>query len=86
MDDREFALDDGLLPRDLGHGKIQAQFRVLADRAGIKATIVDKVMNKMLSKSDRVENMIIASYLNEKTKRNYLQTYQRKMKNLSKEN
>jgi hypothetical protein len=44
----------------------------------------DEVMVLMLSKSDLVEKMITASFLNDTTKRNYLHSYQGRVKQLMK--
>jgi len=84
IDDQDFALDDGILPKDIGHGTINHQFKMLSDKAGIKEKIAAKTMQLMLSKSEEVEQMIKASYLNDKTKRNYLQAYQGRVKRLAK--
>jgi serine/threonine-protein kinase HipA len=35
IEDKDFALDDSLLPRDLAQGKISRQFAILAGKAGI---------------------------------------------------
>ena len=84
IDDKDFALDDGLLPRNLAQGKIGAQFRKLADLAGINEQVVNNMMSVMLSKSDIVEKMISASFLNESAKRNYWQSYNGRLKQLLK--
>jgi len=41
-------------------------------------------MTMMLSKSDEVEKMVEASFLNNSTKRNYWQSYNGRLKQLSK--
>ena len=83
IDDKSFALDDGLLPRSLSQGKLNKQFRMLAEQAEIKETIVNSTIELMLSKSDLVEYFIGASYLNQSTKRNFLQAYQKRLKRLA---
>jgi serine/threonine-protein kinase HipA len=85
IDDKDFALDDGLLPKDLVQGKISQQFGLLAKNTGISEKMFNRILSLMLSKSDLVEKMIAASYLNPKTKRNYWQAYQSRLKQLSKE-
>jgi serine/threonine-protein kinase HipA len=35
IDDKEFALDDGLLPKNLAQGKIRQQFFVTTEHIGI---------------------------------------------------
>lgn len=82
--DKDFALDDGLLPKNLVLGKISFQFAQLSDRAGISERGFREITALMLSKSDLVEKMVIASFLNESTKRNYWQSYQGRLKKLLK--
>jgi serine/threonine-protein kinase HipA len=82
--DSEFALNDGLLPKNLAQGKIIQQFGVLAEQAEINKIFFDKIMELMLSKSDSVEKLIAASYLNDATKRTYWQHYQARLKQLLK--
>jgi serine/threonine-protein kinase HipA len=84
IDDKDFALDDGLLPRNLGQGKISRQFAILSELAGISPKIFNDIMNLMLSQSDYVEKLITASFLNDATKKNYRQSYQGRLKQLMK--
>lgn len=84
IDDKEFALDDGLLPRNLGQGKINQQFAILSEQAGISSKIFNDIMTLMLSQSDNVEKLITASFLDDTTKRNYRQSYQGRLKQLIK--
>jgi len=84
IEDKDFALDDGLLPRNLAQGKISIQFAKLAEIAGISDKIVTDIMTLMLSKTDMIEKMVAASFLNDTTKRNYLQAYQGRLKQLIK--
>ncbi len=85
LEDKDFALDDGLLPRKLAQGKIKYQFAVLAKNTGINEKIFDTIMALMLSRVESVEKMIHASFLNETTKRNYWQLYKGRLKQLMKE-
>jgi serine/threonine-protein kinase HipA len=85
IEDQDFALDDGLLPRNLAQGKISQQFGILAELAGINQKTFDDIRSNMLSKSAAVEKMVAASFLNETTKRNYWQAYQGRLKQLMKE-
>jgi serine/threonine-protein kinase HipA len=85
IEDNDFALEDGLLPRDLAQGKITHQFAILAQKAGVSEKIFNDLMKIMTSKSDHVEKMIAASFLNDSTKRNYWQAYQGRLKQLTKE-
>jgi serine/threonine-protein kinase HipA len=84
VEDKDFALDGGLLPKNLSKGKISSQFAKLAGHAKISEKIFDELMTLMLSKSDSVEKMIAASFLNTATKRNYWQAYQGRLKQLMK--
>nr|WP_314897820.1 HipA domain-containing protein [uncultured Flavobacterium sp.] len=84
IEDKEFALDDGLLPRNLGQGKISRQFAILAEQAGISGKNFNDIIALMLSQSDKVEKLTTASFLNDTTKRNYLQSYQGRLKQLMK--
>lgn len=82
--DKDFALDDGLLPKNKAIGKISEQFSLLAELAGISNKAFEGILNSMLGQADKVEKLILASFLDEKTKRNYLQAYQGRMKQLLK--
>ena len=84
VEDKDFALDDGLLPKNRAQGKISVQFAVLAESAGISKKIFNTIMELMVSKSIAVEKMINASFLDETTKRNYLQSYQGRLIQLNK--
>ena len=80
VEDSDFALAEGLLPAKLGQGNIRNQFTVLAQHAGISEKISKNIIDNMQSQSDAVEIMVNASFLNERTKRNYLLSYQRRLK------
>ncbi len=82
IDDKDFALDDGLLPKDIAHGKMRQQFSMLAEKAGISEKLFMDIMTLMLSKSEKVEQMIQASFLDVSTKRNYWQSYNGRLKRL----
>lgn len=84
IEDRDFALEDGLLSRNLAQGKVSKQFTILADKAGVNEKMFNDLMALMVSKSDLVEKMVNASLLNDTTKRNYWQSYQRRLKQLMK--
>jgi serine/threonine-protein kinase HipA len=84
IEDRDFALEEGLLPKDLTTGKIATQFAILAQQAGIGDHIHKATLQLMLSHTMRIEKMIASSFLNEKTKRNYWQSYQGRLKQLIK--
>jgi serine/threonine-protein kinase HipA len=85
IEDKDFALEDGLLPRDLAQGKMSQQFGILAKKAGVNEKIFNDILTLMQSKSDAVEKMIASSFLNGTMKRNYWQSYQGRLKQLIKE-
>ena len=82
--DNDFALEEGLLPPRFAQGKIRQQFQLLAKKAGITDKLSDNILASVTANSEMVESLIFASYLNDTTKRNYLQTYQAKLKRLTK--
>ena len=84
IEDKDFALDDGLLPRNLAHGKIGLQFAQLAEKAEISEKTFQEIMALMISQSDLVERMVAASYLNDTTKRNYFQSFEGRLNQLTK--
>lgn len=85
IEDKDFALDDGLLPRNLAQGKISQQFLLLAEHAGLSEKQAKDTFSLLASGSDQVENLIAASYLNESTKRNYWQAYLTRLKQMTKQ-
>lgn len=82
IDDNDFALEDGLLPPKLNQGKIRELFYVLAEQANIPKKQTDKIFNTLTSKEDKVLQLIESSFLSEKLKRNYKQSYQTRLKKL----
>ncbi len=84
IDDKDFALDDGLLPRDLAQGKIIEQIATLSRKAGISEIVFNEILSTMLSHPQLVEKLIFSSFLNEKIKKNYWQSYQGRLKQLMK--
>ncbi len=82
--DNDFALEEGLLPPRFAQGKIRQQFQLLAKKAGITDKLSDNILASVTANSEMVKSLILASYLNDTTKRNYLQTYQAKLKRLTK--
>ena len=75
IEDKDFALDDGLLPKHMVKGKIHQQFSKLAEQAGLSEKQFEKLFNSMLVSSNQVETLIKASFLDESTKRNFWQSY-----------
>ena len=82
IEDKDFALDEGLIPARMGQGNVAKQFRLLADYAGIPEKQTNAIMALMVSKTEQVTNLIDASFLKDRIKRSYLQTYQLKLKKL----
>jgi serine/threonine-protein kinase HipA len=82
IEDKDFALDEGLIPAIMGQGNVAKQFRLLADYAGIPEKQTNAIMALMVSKTEQVTNLIDASFLKDRIKRSYLQTYQLKLKKL----
>jgi serine/threonine-protein kinase HipA len=76
IEDKDFALDEGLFPAKMGQGNIVKQFQLLAGFAGIPEKQMNCIIALMISKSDEVKKLIDASFLDEKIQRNYLQAYQ----------
>ena len=82
IEDKDFALDEGLIPARMGQGNVAKQFRLLADYAGIPEKQKNAIMALMVSKTEQVTTLIHASFLKDRIKRSYLQTYQLKLKKL----
>ncbi len=84
INDQDFALDDGLLPKNLAQGKLAHQFGVLAEQAGIAEKVFNDTMQLMLSQSEAVARFTNSSFLDETTRRNYWQAYQGRLIQLQK--
>jgi len=85
IEDKDFALDDGLLPRNLAKGKISQQFSILAEKAKIGSKVFNDILNLMTSGSERVKQLTFASFLDETSQRNYWQSYEGRLKQFAKE-
>jgi serine/threonine-protein kinase HipA len=85
IQEKDFAMDEGLLPKAMAQGKVMHQFSVLADNAGISQASFDAIKQIMLSGSGKVEQLTFASYLDASTQRNYLQLYQGRLRQLTKD-
>jgi len=85
IDDSIFALNDGLLPKALAKGKISKQFRILSEQAGINEIIFGELISLMKSNTELVEKLITTSFLNDKTKRSYFQSYKTRLKKMVRE-
>ena len=82
IEDRDFALTDGLLPSNKTVGKIKGQFYKLGELAGIQDKQIIQSIKSLTSNEDKVLALINVSFLNEKTKRNYTQAYQTRLKKI----
>lgn len=85
IEDKDFALDDGLLPKSLTQGKIIQQIKILSEKAGISETIHNDILKTMLNQTELVEKLTFSSFLDEKTKKNYFQSYQTRLRKLKKQ-
>lgn len=85
IEDKDFALDDGLLPKSLSQGKIIQQIKILSEKAGISETIHNDILKTMLNQTELVEKLTFSSFLDEKTKKNYFQSYQTRLRKLKKQ-
>ncbi|NCU31501.1 MAG: type II toxin-antitoxin system HipA family toxin [Candidatus Moranbacteria bacterium] len=82
IEDKDFALEDGLLPKNLAQGNVFSQFRLLSEKAGIKEKVYNDILNTMLNRTDLVKKLTFSSFLDEKTQRNYFQSYQTRLNKL----
>lgn len=73
--DKDFALDEGLLPPTYAQGKVKDQFYRLAEMAEISKIQADKSISLLTSASEKVKHLITCSFLSGKMKRNYEQAY-----------
>ncbi len=85
IEDKDFALHEGLIPAQMGQGNIAKQFQLLAGHAGIKENQLNAVLALMVSKSDQVKKLVDASFLKERIQKSYLQSYQLRLKKLKNE-
>ena len=82
IEDADFALKEGILPKSISNGKVIDQLMVFGEKAGMTEKSIIKVIQNLTSKDDLVKDLIERSFLSEKLKRNYLQSYQRQLKKL----
>ena len=83
IEDKDFALEDGLLPRNLARGKVLQQFHLLALYAGLSDKQVNDIFSVFTSEKNKVAILLEASFLSEKIKLNYWQAYQTRLKKLA---
>ena len=82
INDKDFALEDGMLPIQYAQGKVLQQFYKLAEMASISEKQVEKVFDNLLTNEDKVAFLVNESFLSDQLKRNYLQAYQTRLKKL----
>lgn len=82
IDDSDFAMNEGLLPKSLAKGKIKEQFILLGQKAEIPKKTVDKIFMNLTSNEALVLTLTNRSFLSERLKRNFIQNYQEKLKKL----
>ncbi len=85
INDKDFALEEGLLPRSLTQGKVISQIKLLSEKAGINHVVYSDIMNMMLTKSELVEKLTFSSFLDQSTQRSYFQSYQTRLKKLNRQ-
>jgi len=84
IDDKDFALDEGLLPPQIARGKIQEQFFILGTEVGLTEKQIKNIFSQLTSKKEHVVELIDRSYLSENLKRNYEQAYLTRLKKITK--
>jgi len=82
IEDKDFALDEGLLPPNQAKGKIHEQFYILGELSGISTKRIHDIFAQLTSKKEEVLRLISNSYLSNKMKRNYEQAYLTRLKKL----
>jgi serine/threonine-protein kinase HipA len=82
IEDKDFALEDGLLPAKETKGKIREQFLKLGTLAGISEKQVNKMIENLTQKSNDVKQLIQHSFLSDRFKRNYGQAYMTRLNKL----
>lgn len=84
VDDSNFALEEGLLPKSMAQTTIAGQFKILAEQVEIKPTQFNTIIASMMKSSEEVIQLTRASFLEKSTQRNYIQDYQYRLKQLQK--
>ncbi len=75
IEDGEFALEEGLLPKKYSKGKIKMQFYTLGEMAEIPLSQIDKIFDNLTFPIEKVRVLIKNSFLSDKAKRSYEQAY-----------
>lgn len=82
VDDSDFALDEGLIPKSMAQTTLAGQFKILAEHIEMKPIQFDQIMSSMMANAEEVIRLTLVSFLEEATKRNYIQDYQYRLKQL----
>lgn len=82
IDDADFALQDGLLPKSISTGTIRDKFLTLAEKAEISNKSTLKILDNLTTHENEVIDLTQRSFLSEKLQRNYIQSYQKRLKKL----
>ncbi|MFV0398724.1 MAG: type II toxin-antitoxin system HipA family toxin [Bacteroidales bacterium] len=93
VNDEDFALQDGLLPKNVrseiycnsGH-PCQDDFITFADRIGVLAKKRDEIIAFFSKKHPLIDELIDRSFLDERTKRMYKQSYQERLSRFLRKN
>ena len=83
IQDKDFALEEGLLPPSERKGKVHEQFYALGAKAGIKEKQISSIMDLLTSQEEKVMKLIEHSYLSAGLKRNYEQAYRTRLNKLN---
>jgi serine/threonine-protein kinase HipA len=75
ISDRDFALEEGLLPPQEASGRITQQFMKLGELAGITEKQLMKTFDMITNNEEEVKKLIDHSFLSERFKRSYEQAY-----------
>ena len=75
ISDRDFALEEGLLPPQEASGRTTQQFMKLGELAGITEKQLMKTFDMITNNEEEVKKLIDHSFLSERFKRNYEQAY-----------
>jgi len=84
IEDKDFALEEGLLPLKEAQGKIREQFQRLGTLADISEKQVNKIIENLTGNSEEVKQLIQYSFLSDRFKRNYEQAYLTRLNKLNK--
>ena len=83
IEDKDFALSEGLLPPQDAKGKVHEQFFILGEKAGITKKQIDRIFGVLTGNVEEVKQLIQHSFLSEKFKRNYEQAYLTRLNKLT---